>query len=163
MTKKQENLNAILQETINQFNYSSALFDSLESKANTIIVAISIILAVALNSYFPEKIECFSIAINILYYLGILFIILSFVFMLKLRRRKFKLIKIEDLKKEYIEYPNKDFHKIIIGRYIPVIQENFRQYYNKDKELRFALLLMKIGGLILLITIFYIFVIINGN
>ncbi|PIN76451.1 hypothetical protein COV17_02370 [Candidatus Woesearchaeota archaeon CG10_big_fil_rev_8_21_14_0_10_36_11] len=148
---------------MNQFNYSSALFDSLESKANTIIVAISIILAVALNSYFLEKIECFSIAINVVYYLGIFFIIFSFVLMLKLRRRKFKLIKIEDLKNEYINNPNKDFYKIIVGKYIPVIQENFRQYYNKDKELRFALLMMKIGGLILLITIFYIFVIINGN
>ena len=159
--KDDENLNAILEETKNQFNYSSNLFDSLESKTNTIIVALSIILAVTLNSYFLNKLETMNIFFNITYYLGILLLIYSFVILFNLRRRKFKLVSIEPLKNEYIKNPQKDFRKILIGRYIPVIDENFEHYYNKDKELRFASKLIKIGSSILLIIIIHIFIFVH--
>jgi len=162
MSKKDdENLNAIFEETQKQFNYSSNLFDSLESKTNTIIVALSIILAVTLNSYFLEKLETMILFFNIMYYIGIAFLISSFVILLNLRRRRFKIINVERLKDEYIKNPQKDFRKIIIGRYIPVINENFKHYYSKDKELRFASNLLKIGSSILIIIILHIFIFIH--
>ena len=162
MSKKDdENLNALLEETKNQFNYSSNLFDSLESKSNTIIVALSIILVVTLNSYFLEKLESINLFFNIIYYIGIIFLISSFVVLLNLRKRKFKLISIEPLKNEYIKNPKKDFRKMIIGRYVPIINENFKHYYSKEKELRFALKLLKIGSSIMIIIILHIFIFIH--
>jgi len=159
--KQDRNLEAIFQETINQFNYSSNLFDSLESKSNTIILSISIILVITLNSFFIEKLEELTFFFSVAYFIGLAFVITSFVLMLNLRKRRFKLIKIQDLKKEYLQKPNRNFHKIIIGKYTPIIQKNFKQYSNKENELRFALNIMKIGGAILIIVIIHMFIIAN--
>ena len=155
------NLSALLTETINQFNYSSNLFDSLESRSNTIIVSISIILAVVLDSYFLKKLENFSLIINLFYYIGVGFVIFSLILALNLRRRKFKKIKIEELKEKFQKNPEKDFSKVIIGKYVPVIQENIKHYHEKDRELIHALDIMKIGSTIVMLIILYIFIITN--
>lgn len=155
--KDEENVNALLEETKNQFNYSSNLFDSLESKTNTLLVALSIILTVILNSYFLEKLKGINIFLIILYFEGIIYLSISFIKLLNLRKRRFKIINIQSLKEEYLKNPEKDFRKIIIGKYIPVIDENFKHYDDKDKELRFASLLLKIGSGIIFITLLLFF------
>ena len=156
--EENENLNSILIETINQFNYSSNLFDSLESKSNTIIVSISIILAVVLNSYFLGRLEGVNIIANSFFYFGVAIVISSLALMLNLRRRLFKIIKIKSLRDEFIRDSNQDFRKIIIGKYIPKIRENLKNYHSKELELRIALNVMKLGSFILLISMAYIII-----
>src|SRR3989344_3485590 len=107
------NLDALLTETINQFNYSSNLFDSLESKSNTLVVSISIILAIALNSYFLKKVESVNIIFNLLYYLGLVFVTIPFIFLLNIKQRKFSLTDLEWLKHEARNSPESDLYKII--------------------------------------------------
>jgi len=151
-----ENLRSIFNETINQFNYSSNLYDSLESKANSLIVSISIILVIAINSYFLKILTEKSVYFNLFYYNGVIFIVFSFIHLLRIRKIKFEKINLESLQKTFIKNPNKNFTKIIIGEYIPIIKENLKNYYRKDSELRIINVTIKIGLSILIIGIIYI-------
>ena len=146
------NLDTIFQETINQYNYSSNLFDSLESKTNTLLVSISIIFVISLNSYFLTKIENSLLIISVMYYIGMTLILISFIILLNLRKHKFKVIKIDDIKKSYIEEPNKNFQKIIINKYIPIIDENLNRYDLKNSNLMIASLFMKFGLIFIFVT-----------
>lgn len=159
--RQTENLQAIFDETLNQFNYSSNLFDNLESRANLILVSISMIFIISLSSYFLNKIDSSFLIVRLIYYSGILLNVVSFILILRVRKRLFEIIKVENLKEEFIKSPNKNFKKIVINKYIPIIKKNIENYEEKEEELRRALLFMKIGILVLLSTIIYILLMIN--
>lgn len=159
MNKQEENnLNSIFKETLNQFNYSSNLFDSLESRINTVLLSISIILIIFINSYFLERLEFLSLITKLFYSLGISYIIISFILMINSKRVKLQILRIKDLKEQFKLNPQEDFRKIIITKYIPIIDENIYYYHKKYKSLQKALLIMKIGLLILISVAIYVFI-----
>ena len=111
-----------------------------------------------LNSYFLGRLEGVNIIANSFFYFGVAIVISSLALMLNLRRRLFKIIKIKSLRDEFIRDSNQDFRKIIIGKYIPKIRENLKNYHSKELELRIALNVMKLGSFILLISMAYIII-----
>jgi len=159
-SKKNKNLELLFNEVHNQFKYSSDLFDNLDNKSNTLIIFITIILVVCFNSYFLEKIDTFSWGILICFFIGISLIITSILrYVFTLRRRKFRIIDLESLKKIYIDDPKRNLYKVLSDRYIKYIDEILDNYEEKEDELAKALVLLRIGFLVLIVVFVFVILI----
>ena len=155
---EEESLNALFKETLNQFNYSSRLYDNIDQKINTHLFFVSIILMVSLNNYFLNKLADINFYAQLIFWVGISLVILSIIKLFRLRSTKFRLIMLRDLKELFIKDKDKDIRKVVISKYVPIIEENFKHYQKKDSRFIKTSIISKIGGLILLSAIIYILV-----
>lgn len=152
------NLETIFQETLNQFNYSNNLFDNLESKANSLLVCISIFVGVTINYIVIEEFSNYHIILKSLFISGITFKLYSLWILINLRKMKFKSIHLENLKQKIINNPkNINYKKVLVSKYIPIIDENFENFKYKEHRVKLANFFFKCGAFISLCFITILF------
>lgn len=154
-----KNLESLFRETLNQFNYSSSLYDNIDQKINSYLFLGSIILAISFESYFLNFLAHALFIVRFIFWTGVSLVVFSVYGLLSLRATRFRLPKIAEIKKMILKYPREDIRASIIDEYILIIKENFVHYKNKDNKLRRMLYFMKIGGIIIFSAIIYILVV----
>ncbi len=148
-----KNLDIIFEEIKNQFKYSSNLYDTLESKTNTILVALTLMFTILFNSYFLNQLDKMPLIFTIFHHFSIFTLFLPFVLLMNLRAIKFRLIKLDSLVESYKKGTKKDFRKTLTTKYLEIIEENFKKYRNKNNTYVWISTIMRLGFICATISI----------